>query len=78
MSPSAQELFEIARLYWGVDEAYDLRQEPGPEDIRYEALWKEKRKEFDRWLALMKQLKEAFPDCDVWDYPPPRRTRPSA
>ncbi|MCY1044478.1 hypothetical protein OV208_24370 [Corallococcus sp. bb12-1] len=71
MSPSAQELLAIARHYWRDDDLYDFRLDHSPEYSRYEALWKEKRKEFDRWLALMRQLKQAFPDCDVWDYTPP-------
>ena len=71
MTPSAEELLALARLYWGADEIYRFRQDDSLEDLRYKALWKEKRKEFDRWLHLIKELQQAVPDCSVWDYTPP-------
>ncbi|MBN8229329.1 hypothetical protein JYK02_17610 [Corallococcus macrosporus] len=70
MTPSAEELLTIARLYWGADEAYRFRQDPSPEDLRYEALWAEKTKERPHWGAFVRKLREAIPSCDVWDYAP--------
>lgn len=71
MSHSADELLAIARRYWRADQAYDFRLDPSPEYIRYEALWGEKRQEFGRWEALLKELQGALPECKVWDYTPP-------
>ncbi|RKH54768.1 hypothetical protein, partial [Corallococcus llansteffanensis] len=71
MTPSGEELLAIARLYWGADEIYRFRQEPSPEDLRFKALWKEKRKEFGRWVHLIHEIRAALPNFDVWDYTPP-------
>ncbi|RKI04115.1 hypothetical protein [Corallococcus sp. AB038B] len=70
MTPSAEELLAIARLYWGADQAYAFRQEPSPEDLRYEALWEKKNAERPRWGSFVKALREALPSCDAWDYAP--------
>ncbi|AFE03751.1 hypothetical protein COCOR_00863 [Corallococcus coralloides DSM 2259] len=71
MTPSTEDLLAIARLYWGADQAYIFRQEPSPEDLRYEALWDEKNKEGPRWGALLRELRKELPDCKVCDYTPP-------
>ncbi|WP_233591436.1 hypothetical protein [Corallococcus sp. AB011P] len=70
MTPSAEDLLAVARLYWGADQAYRFRQEPSHEDLRYEALWAEKNAERPRWESFVKALREALPSCDAWDYAP--------
>ncbi|WP_147441940.1 hypothetical protein [Corallococcus exercitus] len=70
MTPSAEDLLAVARLYWGADEAYLFRQDPSPEDLRYEALWAEKNVERSRWGSFVKTLRKVLPGCDAWDYAP--------
>lgn len=67
MIPSKEELLAIARKYWRPDKDYELRQERSPEHERLELRWEEALKDLDRWRALLREVRQEFPDYTIGD-----------
>lgn len=65
MTPSAEELLDIARRYWRSDNEYQLRGERSPETDRLLALWKQEWRRMDEWRAMLEDLQRELPGFSV-------------
>lgn len=65
MSIPAEHLLSVVQQYWRSDHEFDGKRERSPELKRFQALWKQKLKELDKWHVLMDEIEAALPQFTI-------------